>query len=176
LILGAALLVIALGGHWSRILPPGVVSALAFAAIAAGGWLLLPKAFRAVLRLRPDINLLVVIAAIGASIIGEQVEAAAVVILFGVAEWLEGWADRRARRAVGALLDIAPKNALVKRDGHFIGTVPVPASLRRELSVGMEWTARFGKPLTRRHFGPGRGGHAPSRGKSPVRQPNEQQP
>ncbi len=122
--MGAVLLVIALGGHWSRTLSPILVSALAFAAIAAGGWLLVPKAFRAAVRLRPNINLLVVIAAIGASIIGEQVEAAAVVILFGVAEWLEGWADRRARRAVGALLDIAPKNALVKREGNF---VEVPA-------------------------------------------------
>ncbi|MBX3742083.1 MAG: cadmium-translocating P-type ATPase [Akkermansiaceae bacterium] len=120
LILGAVLLVITLGAHWSRILPPSAVSTLAFAAIAAGGWLLLPKAFGALRRLRPDINLLVVIAAIGASIIGEQVEAAAVVILFGVAEWLEGWADRRARRAVGALLDLAPKNALLKREGQFV--------------------------------------------------------
>lgn len=63
--------------------------------------------------------------------------------------------------------------------------VPVPASLRRELSIGMEWTARSGKPLNRfcsacatlrRHFDPGRGGHASPRGKSPVRQPNQQQP
>jgi Cd2+/Zn2+-exporting ATPase len=75
----------------------------------AGGWFLLPKAWRAARRLRPDINLLVVIAAIGASIIGEWVEASAVVFLFGVAEWLEGWADRRARRATEALLELAPK-------------------------------------------------------------------
>ncbi len=97
-----------------------MVGALAYAAMLAGGWFLLPKAAGALRRLRPDINLLVVIAAIGASIIGEAVEAAAVVVLFGVAEWLEGWADRRARREVGALLDLAPKNALVKRDGHFV--------------------------------------------------------
>ncbi len=93
-------------------------------AMLAGGWFLLPKAWRAVLRLRPDINLLVVIAAIGASVIGEWAEAATVVFLFGVAEWLEGWADRRARRAVEALLEIAPKTATVKRDGRFT-EVPV---------------------------------------------------
>jgi len=92
----------------------------------AGGWFLLPKAWQAIKHLRPDINLLVVIAAIGASIIGEWVEAAAVVFLFGVAEWLEGWADRRARRAVEALLEIAPKMATVKRDGKF-AEVPVEA-------------------------------------------------
>ena len=93
---------------------------IAGAGMLAGGWFLLPKAWQAVRNLRPDINLLVVIAAIGASIIGEWVEAAAVVFLFGVAEWLEGWADRRARRAVEALLEIAPKLATVRREGKFI--------------------------------------------------------
>ena len=97
-----------------------ITAATAIAAMLAGGWFLLPKAWRAVLRLRPDINLLVVIAAVGASIIGEWVEAAAVVFLFGVAEWLEGWADRRARRAVEALLEIAPKTAVIKRGDQFV--------------------------------------------------------
>ena len=97
-------------------------AATAFAAMLAGGWFLLPKAWRAVLRLRPDINLLVTIAAVGASIIGEWVEAATVVFLFGVAEWLEGWADRRARRAVEALLEIAPKTAAIKRGNQFVET------------------------------------------------------
>ncbi|MEN9403159.1 MAG: putative cadmium-transporting ATPase, partial [Verrucomicrobiota bacterium] len=92
-----------------------VVTLLAGAGMLAGGWFLLPKAWRAIRRLRPDINLLVVIAAVGASIIGEWVEASAVVLLFGVAEWLEGWADRRARRATEALLELAPKIAVVKR-------------------------------------------------------------
>src|SRR5690606_26348093 len=50
--------------------------------------------------------------------------AAAVIFLFGVAEWLEGWADRRSRRAVEALLKIAPNTATVERDGRFI-EVPV---------------------------------------------------
>ena len=87
--------------------------------MTAGGWFLLPKAWKALRKFRPDINLLVVIAAIGASVIGEWVEASAVVFLFGVAEWLEGWADRRARRATEALLEIAPKTAAVKRGAQF---------------------------------------------------------
>lgn len=97
-----------------------ITAVLAGAGMLAGGWFLLPKAWRAVRRLRPDINLLVVIAAIGASVIGEWVEASAVVFLFGVAEWLEGWADRRARRATEALLELAPKVALVMREGKFV--------------------------------------------------------
>lgn len=114
-LVGAALLshLLKVGGQISTV-------TLAGAGMLAGGWFLLPKAWQAVLRLRPDINLLVVIAATGASIIGEWVEASAVVFLFGVAEWLEGWADRRAHRATEALLELAPKTAMVKRDGRFV--------------------------------------------------------
>lgn len=118
-LVGAALLAGQLGAGG-----PSLTALLAGTAMLAGGWFLLPKAWRAVRRLRPDINLLVVIAAIGASVIGEWVEASAVVFLFGVAEWLEGWADRRARRATEALLELAPKIAVVKRDGRF-AEVPV---------------------------------------------------
>jgi Cd2+/Zn2+-exporting ATPase len=101
-----------------------VTALLAGTGMLAGGWFLLPKAWAAVRKFRPDINLLVVVAAIGASVIGEWVEASAVVFLFGVAEWLEGWADRRARRATEALLELTPKIAVVKRDGRFV-EVPV---------------------------------------------------
>jgi Cd2+/Zn2+-exporting ATPase len=118
-LVAAALLV-----HWKELLPLSAVAGMAVAAMLAGGWFLLPKAWKAVRQFRPDINLLVVIAAIGASVIGEWVEASAVVFLFGVAEWLEGWADRRARRATEALLELAPKVAVVKRDGRFV-EVPV---------------------------------------------------
>lgn len=116
--------------QWTTTLPRQGMIAIYVGAMLSGGWFLLPKAWRAVLRFRPDINLLVVIAAIGASVIGEWAEAATVVFLFGVAEWLEGWADRRARRAVEALLEIAPKTATVKRDRQF---VEVPAE---EVKVG----------------------------------------
>lgn len=124
LVVSGVLVASALLAHGFKIGPEVAAKILSGAAMAAGGWFLLPKAWNAIRRLRPDINLLVVIAAIGASFIGEWVEAAAVVFLFGVAEWLEGWADRRARRATEALLELAPKKALVKRDGKFI-EVPV---------------------------------------------------
>jgi Cd2+/Zn2+-exporting ATPase len=120
---GALVSIVVIDG-WMKLLPAPAITGLAIAAMISGGWFVMPKAARAILRLRPDINLLMVIAALGASVIGEWVEAAPVVFLFGVAEWLEGWADRRARRATEALLEIAPKTAQVKRDGTF---VEVPA-------------------------------------------------
>ncbi len=118
-----------------------VATATAILAIFAGGWLLLPKAWRAIRKLRPDINLLVVIATIGAAVIGEWVEAATVVFLFGVAEWLEGWADRRARRATEALLGLAPKVAWVKREGGFV-ELPVD-----QVSVGDKVATKSGMSI-----------------------------
>jgi Cd2+/Zn2+-exporting ATPase len=117
---GAALVM-----HWSQAGASNVPKTLAAVAVALGGWFLLPSAWQAARRLRPNINLLMVVATAGAAIIGEWVEAATVVVLFGVAEWLEGWADRRARRAVGALLELAPETALVKTDA---GTIEKPVA------------------------------------------------
>lgn len=110
--------------RWAELVPAVAQNAIFATAIAAGGWSLLPSAWQSLRRLRPDINLLVIIAAVGAAFIGEWAEAGAVVFLFGVAEWLESWADRRAQRAVEALLKIAPSVATVNRDGRFT-EVPV---------------------------------------------------
>ena len=119
LLVGAGLLL-----QWLHFGPPWLAIAVFVAAIAAGGWMLLPGAWTAVRSLRPNISSLMVIAVVGASVIGQWAEAATVVFLFGVAEWLESWADRRAQRAVAALLEIAPKTAAVQRNGQFT-EVPV---------------------------------------------------
>lgn len=106
--------------RWTEFAPQAVQSATFAVAIVSGGWFLLPGAWRALRRLQPNIALLMVIAVLGAAIIGEWAEAATVVFLFGVAEWLEGWADRRAARATRALLELAPDTARVRQaDGRF---------------------------------------------------------
>lgn len=119
LIASGALVGVGLLLHWRQIGTTWLPTGLFVAAILAGGWMLLPGAWKAMRSLRPNISALMVIAVVGASLIGEWAEAATVVFLFGVAEWLEGWADRRAQRATEALLEIAPKTATVKRDGQF---------------------------------------------------------
>lgn len=106
--------------RWAAFGPPAFQTGWFAAAIVAGGWFLLPGAWRALRQLRPNIALLMVIAVLGAAIIGEWAEAATVVFLFGIAEWLEGWADRRADRATRALLELAPDTARVRQDdGRF---------------------------------------------------------
>jgi len=64
-----------------------------------------------------DINVLMLIAAAGAMFLGDWLEAAAVVWLFGIAQWLEARSLSRARDAIRGLLTLAPSQALVRRDG-----------------------------------------------------------
>src|SRR5690606_12543576 len=63
-----------------------------------------------------DINVLMVVAVAGAMLLGEWLEAAAVVWLFGVAQWLEARSLGRARRAIRQLMTLAPRTACVSRD------------------------------------------------------------
>ena len=57
-------------------------------------------------------------------ILGEWSEAAAVMFLFAVAQLLETWAMGRARRAIQALMQLAPSEATVHREGQLV-VVPV---------------------------------------------------
>ncbi len=77
-----------------------------------------------------SIEMLMVIAALGATIIGATEEAAMVVLLFLVGELLEGVAATRARASIQALTTLLPATALLERDGR---TEPVPAG---SLAVG----------------------------------------
>jgi len=78
-----------------------------------GAFYFIPKAFLAIKRLEPDMNLLMVIAMCGAAGIGQWFEGATVAFLFSVALLLEHWSVRRARRAVETLMDLSPTKARV---------------------------------------------------------------
>ena len=102
-----------LGIGWMDI-GPGWLETLVFAiATLAGGLLVFPAAWKALLARRLDMNVLMTVAVAGAWLIGEHGEAAAVVFLFSLSELLESWAATRARRAVQALLELSPPTAIV---------------------------------------------------------------
>lgn len=111
---------------WSVTLREGM---LIVAAIVAGT----PIAIRALqaLRFRAfSIDLLVTVAVIGALIIGEFVESAVVSFLFLFGAWLEARSLERTRASLAELIDLAPTEATVIRDG---ARVTVPAD---EVEVG----------------------------------------
>lgn len=86
--------------------------------ILAGAWYVVPKAWLAARRVRPDMNLLMTVAVLGAIGIGEWFEAATVSFLFALSLALESWSVGRARQAVAALMALAPPLArLQQADG-----------------------------------------------------------
>lgn len=87
-------------------------------AIITGGWFIFPKALYASKRLKPDMNLLMTIAVIGAVGINQWFEAATVTLLFSVALLLESWSVSRARGAIQALLSTVPNTANVICEHH----------------------------------------------------------
>lgn len=108
-------------------------------ATISGVWLVLPKAASAVRRLRPDMNLLMTVAVIGAVAIGEWFEAATVSFLFALSLLLESWSVNRARRAVVALMDLSPPTArLMRPDGSSEEVHPdqVPVGAKLQVKPG----------------------------------------
>jgi Cd2+/Zn2+-exporting ATPase len=75
------------------------------------------RAFNAVSVRALDINVLMLLAVVGAGVLGEWFEAATVVWLFGIAQWLEVRSMERARRAIHSLVALAPSRAMTRRGG-----------------------------------------------------------
>ena len=82
--------------------------------ILAGLCMVLPKAWRSLTSLLPDMNLLMSVAVVGAVLIGEWFEGATVAFLFSFSLLLESWSIGRARRAIASLMDLSPPTAHLK--------------------------------------------------------------
>src|SRR6187402_3520186 len=98
---------------WSPTLAVGLL----IAATVAGGIFPSRRAFVALRTRTVDINVLMIIAVIGAMFLGEWFEGASVVFLFALAQWLEARTLERARQAIRALVELSPRDAIVKRNG-----------------------------------------------------------
>jgi len=107
-------------------------------AILAGGVFPVRRAVVALRTRTIDINVLMVIAVVGAVTLRQWFEAASVVFLFALAQWLEARTLERARQAIRALVELSPREAIVRQNG--IETrVPVEA-----IRVGTEILVRPG--------------------------------
>src|SRR5699024_493503 len=95
-----------------------VTSLLFVSSSVIGGFSLFKVGFQNLLHFAFDMKTLMTVAVIGAAIIGEWGEASIVVILFAISEALERFSMDRARQSICSLMDIAPKETLVRRNGQ----------------------------------------------------------
>ena len=132
---GALLAVAWGGGRWAG-LESGVTVALYLASYALGGFDLLRHWAGALRKGRVtfDIDLLMLLAAVGAAVLGEWAEGAFLLFLFSLAHSLEHYALGCARNAIRALAELAPPTARVQR-GDVLVDVPVEQVRPQEVVV-----------------------------------------
>lgn len=118
-ILSAALLLLAFllthtGAQRSLFIP------LYITAILVGGYWTLRRGLVALRSGIFDMNALMSIAVIGAIIIQQWDEAATVAVLYSISNMLESFTMEKTRKSLRQLVDIAPREATVRRNGHNI--------------------------------------------------------
>ena len=99
---------------------PTVISTIIFiAAILIGGYYFGREAIEELIFERQiGIELLMSVAAVVASAMGEPLEGAMLVFLYSISEAAEGYTEEKTRAAIKALMNLAPKVALVRRNGR----------------------------------------------------------
>lgn len=98
-------------------LPGNLSLGLLLGSYVAGGFYTLRDAWQGLKARSFDIDTLMIVAAAGAAALGAWAEGALLLFLFSLGHSLEHMAMDRARAAIEALAELAPKTALVQRDG-----------------------------------------------------------
>ncbi|MGV9285384.1 heavy metal translocating P-type ATPase [Streptomyces sp. NPDC003730] len=99
-------------------------------AYAAGGWEPAREGLRALRGKTLDVDLLMIVAALGAAAVGQALDGALLIVIFATSGALEALATARTADSVRGLLDLAPTTATRLRDG---GEETVPTA---DLAVG----------------------------------------
>jgi heavy metal translocating P-type ATPase len=97
--------------------PSAVAWALFLACYAAGGWEPGLAGLRALRARTLDVDLLMVLAAVGAAAVGQVLDGGLLIVIFATSGALEAVATHRTAQAVRGLLDLAPEQAVrINRD------------------------------------------------------------
>lgn len=121
--------------------PKSILILMYVAAIAISGYSTFLRGLRNLSHLKFNMDTLMTVALTGAVFIGEWKEATLVAILFGLNELLEGYGMNRARKSMEALLDAAPKQAVLIQ-GNTETIVPIS-----QLSAGDIVLVRTGEKI-----------------------------
>jgi Cd2+/Zn2+-exporting ATPase len=111
---------------------PPLVTILYVISYAAGGWFGLQASVAALKKKTLNVDLLMILAALGAAIIGHPAEGAMLLFLFSLSNTLQTYAMDRSRKAIEKLLDLRPAQATVRRGSRLV-TVPVESLLLEEI-------------------------------------------
>jgi len=136
-------LLLAIGFFGSQLgLVPLPETGLYILAVIIGGWYFGREAIEELVKEREiGIELLMSTAAIVAGLMGQWAEAAMLVFLYSISEAAEGYTEERTRHAIRTLMDLAPKTALVVRDGKEM-RIPV-----EQLEVGDRFIVHPGEAV-----------------------------
>ncbi len=118
---------------------PTVPALFYLVAYVSGGIFGVQAGIESLRRFQIDVDLLMVLAALGAVVIGSPFEGAMLLFLFSLSNVLQAYALGRTRSAIQALMKLRPEQALVKRDGE---TVLMPIE---QLAIGDRILVRPGE-------------------------------
>jgi Cd2+/Zn2+-exporting ATPase len=119
---------------WIGFAPLHLPTALATASLILGGYPIVKSAVRTLLI--PDLNVdtLVSIAAISATAVGAYREAATVIFIMLLGEFLEGVTVGKTRKAIASLVQLSPKTAWVRRENNEV-QVPIEDVKPKEVVI-----------------------------------------
>lgn len=109
--LATVLFLIGLIAHFAHA-PAWLPWAFFLACYAAGGWKPGQAGFNALREKSLDVDLLMVLAAIGAAAVGQVLDGGLLIVIFATSGALEAVATHRTAQAVRGLLDLAPERAV----------------------------------------------------------------
>ncbi len=113
---------------WGAMYPNSVLFAFLAAFLVSGGDVVKKAAMNIVRGQIFDENFLMTIATVGAFLVGEYPEGAAVMLFYQVGEWFQSYAVNKSRKSIRELMDIRPDYANVVRDGEVVTVEPEAVS------------------------------------------------